>query len=414
MDEPQTQGAAPPKTNGGEAANSKNKKTSGWKGRPMVIIGTVALAGLLIWGFGKFAKGFSHEGTDDAFLAANTVSISPKVPGEVTEVFVKDNQMVKAGDPLVQIDPRDFRTAVAQKTAALAAAAANTNVILSSFKMLGVQVATAEATARQSEAQAAADRVKAENAAADLKRAEDLIARKIISPQEFDNAKALADAATNTWQASEAKTASDRSKIDEAEAELEAGRSALERALAQAKQSQVDVDLADLSLSYTRIVAPADGRITRKAVEPGDYIQVGQRLMAVVPTNIWVVGNFKETQLKKIRIGQPVEISVDSVGGRMFPGHVESIQAGSGAAFSLLPPENAVGNYVKVVQRIPVKIVFDNPVEAQHSLGPGMSAEPSIQTGKEISEALVILAALVVALGIGFFWWRAVSKRSAG
>jgi membrane fusion protein (multidrug efflux system) len=414
MDEPQTQGAGPPKTIGGEDANSKNNKSSAWKRGPVVIVGTFGLALLLIWGFGKFAQGFSHEGTDDAFLAANTVSIAPKVSGQVTQVFVEDNQMVKAGDPLVQIDPRDFRTVVAEKTAALSAADANTNVIESSFKMLGVQVTTAEATAGQSAAQAAADQANAEKAASDLKRARDLIDRKIIAPQEFDTAQAAAEAATNTWRASQAKAASDRSKINEAEAELEAGRSAFQRALAQAGQAQVDVDLAGLSLSYTRIVAPVDGRVTRKAVESGDYIQVGQRLMAIVPTNIWVVGNFKETQLRKIRTGQPVEISVDSVGGRVFAGHVDSIQAGSGAAFSLLPPENAVGNYVKVVQRIPVKIVFDNPVETQHVLGPGMSAEPSVRIGKEIPEALVILAAVLVAFGMGIFWWRAVSKRPAG
>ena len=408
MDEPQTQGATPPKTNGGENANGN--KISIWKQRPVVIVGTIGLAALLIWGLGKVANGFSHEGTDDAFLAADIVSISPKVSGEVTRVFVRDNQEVKAGDPLVQIDPRDFETALAQKTAALGAADANTNVILASFKMLGVQVATAEATAKQSQAQAQADRVKAEKAGADLKRAEDLIARKIIAPQEFDTAKAAADAATNTWQASEAKAVSDRSKIDEAEAQLEAGRSALDRALAQAKQAKVDVDLANLSLSYTRIVAPVDGRVTRKAVELGDYIQVSQRLMAIVPTNIWVVANFKETQLAKIRTNQPVEISVDSIGGRVFAGRVQSIQAGSGAAFSLLPPENAVGNYVKVVQRVPVKIVFDNPIEAEHVLGPGMSAEPSVQVGQPIAEPIVIAVVIVLALGIGLLWWRATGK----
>jgi membrane fusion protein, multidrug efflux system len=279
--------------------------------------------------------------------------------------------------------------------------------------MLDVQIATAEANAQQSDAQAAADQVKAEKAGADLKRAEDLMARKIIAPQEYDTAKSASDAATNTWKASQAKAVSDRSKIEEAKAQFEAGRSAFERAVAQARQSAVDVDLAKLSLSYTRIVAPVGGRVTKKAVEQGDYVQVSQRLMAIVPTNIWVVANFKETQLKKIRTNQPVEISVDSVGGRTFAGRVQSVQAGSGAAFSLLPPENAVGNYVKVVQRVPVKIVFDDPVAAEHVLGPGMSAEPSVQVGKPIPEVVVILIAILLALGIGFFWWRAASKEPA-
>ncbi len=412
MDEPQSQqGTSPPKKNGGD--NDKPNKPSIWKRPAAVLIGTVAIGALLVWGFGKFAKSFSHEGTDDAFLAADIVSISPKVSGQVVEVFVRDNQIVKAGEPLVEIDPRDFETATAQKQAALMAANANTNLIFASFKMLAVQVTTAQATARQSAADAEADRVRAEKAGTDLKRAQDLIERKIIAPQEFDTAKAAADAATNTLQSSEAKAASDVSKVAEAEAQLEAGRAALFRAFAQAKQADVDVDLAKLNLSYTRIVAPVDGRVTRKAVEMGDYIQVSQRLMAIVPTNLWVVANFKETQLKKIRTNQPVEITVDSVGGEIFAGHVQSMQAGSGAAFSLLPPENAVGNYVKVVQRVPVKIVFDNPVEAGHVLGPGMSAEPSVQVGKPIPEVAVILVAILVALGIGFFWWRAASKEPA-
>jgi membrane fusion protein (multidrug efflux system) len=411
MDEPQTQGAAPPKPNGG--TNKHSNEPSLWQRPVAIIIGTLASAALLIWAGGKVADSFSHESTDDAFLTADIVSVSPKVSGEVVQVFVNDNQMVKAGDPLAQIDPRDFETAMAQKTAALAAANANTNLIESSFKMLEVGVTTAEATARQSKAQADADQARAEKASSDLKRADDLIQRKIISPQEFDTAKAAADAATNTLRSSQAKAESDKSKIDEAKAELEAGRSALSRAFAQAKQASVDVDLSKLSLSYTRIVAPVDGRVTRKAVEQGDYVQVSQKLMAIVPTNIWVEANFKETQLKKIRANQPVEVAVDSVAGRTFPARVQSIQAGSGAAFSLLPPENAVGNYVKVVQRVPVKIVFDHLPEVEHTLGPGMSVTPSVVVGKPIPEPIVIIVAIVAALVIGFLWWRAASKKSA-
>jgi membrane fusion protein (multidrug efflux system) len=413
MDEPQNQGGNPPKKNGGADSNSTDNKPSIWKRKPVVIIGTILLAVLLIWGLGKVARSFSHQGTDDAFLAADIVSIAPKVSGHVKDVFVSDNQMVKAGDPLVQIDPRDYETALAQKKAALIAANANTNVIFASFRMLEVQVNTATATANQSKAQAEADRARAEKAGSDLKRAQDLIERKIIAPQEFDTTKVAADSATNTLNASEAKAVSDQSKVAEAQAQVEAGRSALERALAQAGEAEIDRQQAELDLSYTHILAPQDGRITRKAVEPGDYIQIGQRLMAIVPTNIWVVANFKETQLKKIRVGQPVEIRVDSVGGRIFAGHVQSVQAGSGAAFSLLPPENAVGNYVKVVQRVPVKIVFDDLPEAEHVLGPGMSAEPSVRVAGEIPHIIVMLVAILLALVCGFFWWRAADNKPA-
>jgi membrane fusion protein (multidrug efflux system) len=414
MAEPQSSGGTPPKSNGGESASSgKDDKRSIWKRPTTIVIGTLILAAVFIWGLGLVAKGFSHESTDDAFLAANIVSIAPRISGQVKEVFVQDNQLVKKGDPLVQIDPRDFDTALAQKKAALVAADSNTNVILSTFKMLEVQVTAAEATAKQSEAQAAADQATAEKALADMKRAEDLSQRKVISPQEYDSANATARAATNTAAASLAKAASDKSKVDEAQAELEAGRAGLERAIAQANEAGVDVDLAALSLSYTRIYAPMNGRVTRKAVEVGDYLQVGQQLMAIVPDNIWVVANFKETQLTKIRTNQPVEISVDSVRGRTFAGHVQSIQAGSGAAFSLLPPENAVGNYVKVVQRVPVKITFDNPVEAGHVLGPGMSADPSVLVGAEIPQAFVVIVAIILALTVGFFWRRWADKPAA-
>jgi membrane fusion protein (multidrug efflux system) len=407
MAEPES--GTPPKSTGGETAPSNNKRSL-WKRPPTIVIGTVILAAVFIWGLGLVAKSFSHESTDDAFLAANIVSVAPRISGQVKEVFVQDNQLVKKGDPLVQIDPRDFDTALTQKKAALVAADSNTNVILSTYKMLEVQVTAAEATAEQSEAQAGADQATAEKGIADMKRAEDLSQRNVISPQEYDSAKATARAATNTAAASLAKAASDKAKVDEAQAELEAGRAGFERAIAQANEAGVDVDLAALSLSYTRIYAPTDGRITRKAVEIGDYLQVGQQLMAIVPDNIWVVANFKETQLTKIRTNQPVEISVDSVRGRTFAGHVQSIQAGSGAAFSLLPPENAVGNYVKVVQRVPVKITFDNPVEAGHVLGPGMSADPSVQVGAEIPQAIVVIVAIIFALVVGFFWWRSANK----
>ncbi len=411
MDESHSQGATPPKTSGGEGAISKNDKTSFWKRRPVVVVGTVLLAAILVWGLGALAQSFSHERTDDAFLAADIVSIAPRVAGQVKEVFVKDNQIVKAGDPLVEIDPHDYKTAKAQKNAALVAANANTNVIASTFNILNVQITTARETAKQSEAQAAADKATAEKAASDYHRAQDLIQQKTISPQEYDTAKAAFESASNTWHASEAKAASDHSKIDEAQAEYEAGVAGFERAVAQADQAEVDVNLADLNLSYTRITAPADGRVTRKAVEPGDYVQVGQHLMAIVPTNIWVVANFKENQLQKIRTNQPAEIEVDAIGGRKFTGHVESIQAGSGAAFSLLPPENAVGNFVKVVQRVPVKIVFDNPMEAEYVLGPGMSVVPSVQVGNEIPKVAVMIVAILLALVTGAFWWRAASRK---
>lgn len=413
MGEEQSQSANSPPTGGGVAASGGKGKPSFWKRRGIIVIGTVLLALLFFLALGYLVTSFTHETTDDAFLSADVVAIAPKVSGRVKKVYVDGNQNVKAGDLLVEIDPRDFQMELDQKKAAQAAAEANVKMIEASIELLGTQVTTAQATARQSEAEAVADQATADKAATDLKRAQDLIQQKTISPQEFDSAKAAAIAAQATLKAGQEKADSDRAKISEAKAQLAAGQRAWDRAKAQAKQAGVDVRQADLNLSYTRVTAPTDGRVTRKAVEDGDYLQVGQRLMALVPHEVWVTANYKETQLKNIRPGQPVKISIDSLGGQTFDGQVNSIQAGSGAAFSLLPPENAVGNFVKVVQRVPVKITFNAPVESEHVLGPGMSVVPAIRvTSFEIPEFVILIVAVVLALVVGVLWWHAANRRA--
>ena len=389
-----------------------NGKRSFWQRRPVAVVGTLALFGLLFWGAGYLAETFTHESTDDAFLDANFVSLAPKVPGQVKRVHVTDNQAVKAGDWLVEIDPRDLAVQLEQRQAALNAARANLDLLKASFELRRTQIGTAEATMKQSTAEVAAAEATAEKAKADLKRAEELIGNHTISPQEFDAAKAAAAAAEANLMAARERTASDRSKVTEAKAQLETSRKALEWGEAQAHQAESDAQAAELNLSYARVTAPVDGYVTKKAVESGDYVQVGQKLMALVPSELYVTANYKETQVEHIRPGQPVKVTVDSAGGRVFRGHVESIMAGSGARFSLLPPENAVGNYVKVVQRIPVKIVFDDRVEAGHVLGPGMSVVPSVKVkGYEVSEAVVVAVAAVGALAVGVLWWRGAGRK---
>jgi len=415
MDDEHTRGAGSPAEAGGTEAPLNNHKPSFWKRRPTIVAGSVVLAVLFFFGLYYIIDSFTHESTDDAFLDATAVSLAPRVAGQIKKLAVIDNQAVKAGDVLAEIDPRDFEIQVAQKKTARVAADANVKLLLSSIELLATQVGTAEATANQSEAQAAANQATAERADADLKRAEDLIRQRIISPQEFDTAKAVAASADATLKAAQEKAASDRSKIAESRAELEAGRRAWERAEAQANQAGVDVQQADLNLSYTRITAPQDGRVTQKSVEQGDYVQVGQRLMALVASDIYVIANFKETQLRNIRPGQKVTITMDSLGGRKFAGRVESIQASSGAAFSLFPPENAVGNYVKVVQRVPVKILFDQPVEAAHVLGPGMSVVPSVRVnGFEVPDVVIAVVAILLAIAAGFVWSRVANRNQHG
>jgi membrane fusion protein, multidrug efflux system len=411
MDEQPTRATTSP-PGGGPAARPAAARRSFWKRRPVIAAGTLALAWLLFLALHYGVESFTHESTDDAFLNANVVSIAPRVAGQVKRVGVSDNQPVTAGQTLVELDPRDFEVQAAQKRAALKAAEANVKLLEASLQLLATQVATAQADAQQSEAEAAANEANANRAEADLKRAEGLFKNRTISPQEFDAARAAAVSAAATLKAGQEKTASNRAKISEAQAQLEAGRRAWERAQAQASQSGIDVQQADLNLSYTRIAAPQNGRVTRKAAEDGDYVQVGQRLMALVPDDLYVVANFKETELRRIRTGQPVRITVDSIGSRVFAGRVDSIQAGSGAAFSLLPPENAVGNYVKVVQRVPVKILFDRPVEAGHVLGPGMSVVPSVQVaGFDVPDWIIAVPACLAALAAGFAWWRAANRR---
>ena len=182
-------------------------------------------------------------------------------------------------------------------------------------------------------------------------------------------------------------------------------------ALAQFRQAQTNVQSAQLDLSYTKIFAPGDGRVTRKAVEPGDYVQTGQTLLSIVPSEVWVVANFKETQLKHMRPGQPALVEIDAL-GKSLRAHVDSVQAGSGARFSLLPPENATGNYVKVVQRVPVKILFDEPLPADHTIGPGLSVAPSVRvSGFEIPGWAIALLALVLAGGAAFVFRFALTRK---
>jgi membrane fusion protein (multidrug efflux system) len=414
MDETQAKGSAPPSGSGANAKTT-DAKPSFWRRRPVILAGTIFIGLLFFFGLGHLAESLTHESTDDAFLDGNIVSVAPKVSGQVSKVLVDHNQMVKQGDVLVEIDPRDYEMQLEQKKAALLSAKENSRLLEASFQLLGTQVETAQATAKQSEAEAVANQASADQAIANLKRAEDLNQRKIISPQEYDAAKAAAASAVATLKAGQEKTASDKSKVAQAKAQLEAGHRAWDRAQAQTQQANVDVDQAQLNLSYTRITAPQAGRVTRKSVEAGDFVATGQKMMALVLDEIWVTANFKETQLKKIRVNQPVRISIDSLGGKTYAGHVQSIQAGSGAAFSLLPPENAVGNFVKVVQRVPVRISFDSAVEREHVLGPGMSVVPSVHTtGFEMPRWVVLVAAVVLALLASFIWTKAAARNGRG
>jgi membrane fusion protein (multidrug efflux system) len=391
------------------------------------IILAVLIIGGIVAGTWYYLYTQAHEWTDDAFIAGHLIQVSSRVPGTVLKVHFTDNQRVKQGDLLVEIDPRDFDVRLAQARAGLASVeaqkqTAETNVALvrtvttASIAQAAAGVKEAEAGLAMAKAgleatRATSDRVKAAIDAAqadatrtesDLKRYTELFEKKQISPQQMDSATAAAKAAAAQLQAArkageaataeitvyeaqvtqaEGKVAEYQAKLDDANAapqRIAATQSQLETAASEATRLKALVDQAELELSYTRVVAPESGQLARKTVEEGNIFQAGQAMVSLVPAHVWVVANFKETSLGRLRVGQRVNIRVDAYPGRIFKGHIDSVQPGSGSVFSLLPPENATGNYVKVVQRMPVKIVFDDP-DADVLLAPGMSVVPEVE-----------------------------------
>ena len=304
------------------------------------------------------------ESTDDAFVEGHVTAIASQVPGRVSQLFVEDNQEIKKGDLLLQMDPRDYEARLAQAQANLTAAR-------SQLEQAKSQFTAAQATAQETRESVVAVEARASYAKTNLSRLTEIGISGVSQDQ--------IDAAQTQVRATSADVLVARSKISAAEAQVTLGQANIATAEANIGQSEAAVRQAELNLSYTKVTAPEAGRVTRRVVEQGNYIQPGQSLLAIVPKNMWVVANFKETQLKNMRPGQPTTVEVDAYPQFKFKGHVESIQAGSGARFSLFPPENATGNYVKVVQRVPVKIVLDDNAEASVVLGPGMSVEPKVR-----------------------------------
>jgi membrane fusion protein (multidrug efflux system) len=304
------------------------------------------------------------ESTDNASIESRVTPIAPQVSGRVARLLVQDNQDVRKGDLLLEIDPRDYEARLAQARATLAAAR-------SQLEQAKAQSAVDQARAEQEKATVVAAEAEASRAQADLNRYQ-AVESRAVSRSQVDLAQTQARSA-----AAQAEVARDKALA--AQAQVGLGQASIQTAAAVIEQGEAAVRQAELNLSYAKITAPEDGRVTRRSVEQGAFVQPGQSLLAIVPRQFWVVANFKETQLTEMRVGQPVQIKVDAYPGRIFSGRVDSIQAGAGARFSLFPPENATGNFIKVVQRVPVKIVFDAAPDAQLALGPGMSVEPSVR-----------------------------------
>jgi membrane fusion protein (multidrug efflux system) len=369
------------------------------------------LAALLYAGVDYLSIFLSHESTDDAFIAGHIVSIAPRVAGQVAAVLVADNQMVRSNDLIVELDPADYEMTHSQKAASAEAQSANYRTVLAALQLMEAKLDTARATARESQADADASSATATRAQADYVRAQELRKQNTISEQEYDSAEATTRQAAANFSSARQKADADASKVKEAEAQLEAAKSAVGMALAQSRSAQKDAQGAQLHLSYTKIFAPCAGRVTRKAVEAGDYLQVGQQIMSLVPEEVWVSANFKESQLEKMVRGQAATVEIDALGGRTFRAHLDSIQAGSGAQFSLLPPENATGNFVKVVQRVPVKLIFDEPLPANKIIGPGLSVTASVQVRSFALPVWAIALITVVLDAAAILGFRGLARR---
>jgi membrane fusion protein (multidrug efflux system) len=375
--------------------NQSTRKALWWAGG-------VTAGVLLIFGIRYVAYALSSESTDDAFIEAHVTPISPKVAGQVVAVPVNDNQDVKEGNLLVEIDPRDYEARLVQARAALDGTTAQHKVAQINLEKSRSQLTSVQADAAQSAARVASAEAQAVRADADWRRARELLQTGAIAQQDFDSAQAMARSANADLEAARRKTASDEALAAEAQQQLAHDQAQIDVAATMIEQAQATTRLAELQLSYTKILAPRDGRVTERSVERGSYVQEGQILLALVPRDVWVVANFKESQLTHMRPGQPAAIRVDAYPGVRYPGHVDSVQTGSGARFSLLPPENAVGNYVKVVQRVPVKIVFDAPPDDGHLLGPGMSVVPVVQVENMHAHLVLLVFIVVMTLGALF------------
>jgi membrane fusion protein (multidrug efflux system) len=349
-----------------EGDGADKKKPSPFK-NPVVIVAVVAGLAILAIGallFWLYARNF--ESTDDAFVDVQIVRIAPQIQGLVTQVLVDDNQQVRPGQPLIRIDSADAQTQVADAQAKRAQAE-------SQVDNARAQISVAQASYEQSLADIASAQAQADNAARDLARYLTLQRANpaAVAQQQLDQAIAQARS-TAAQRDADAKAAKAKA------AQIQAARTQAAAGENQVKAADAELRAAQINLGYANIVSPVAGTIAQKSVAAGNYVQPGTQIMAIVPLYVWITANFKETQLDLMRVNQSVEVKVDACRHAAIHGHVDSIQRGAGQAFAVLPAENATGNYVKVVQRVPVKIVLD-ALPKDCPLGPGMSVEPTVR-----------------------------------
>ena len=396
--EKQGQGGGKDQKEGGKEGEGKDKKEGddkekGKEGKPgkakrfftsalgiiviLVVLTLLVIGGLALWHYEK-----THVSTDDAYTTGHTHMVSPRVSGLVLERWVDDNQVVRKGALLVKIDPRDYEVALERAEANQGQSEAQ--VLQAQGLLSQANAAILQAKAQVTQARAGVDQAGAnyEVAGVNYGRASSLYGKDVraVSKADVDTSKSTLDANKAGFDAAKASAEAAEANVKAAIATRDSRASDLEAARAAVSVAKSNVDNAKLQLSYCWVLSPVDGRVSRRTVEEGQQLSAGQAIMAITPNSVWVLANYKETQLQHIRVGQTVKIPVDAFPGHPFTGRVDSIQNGTGATYSLLPPDNATGNFTKIVQRVPVKITFnaDSIKGFETLIVPGLSCEPVV------------------------------------
>lgn len=343
---------------------SEPKKTQNHKVKKRIIVPAITFAILALGGIYALLHAHYYQSTDDAFIEGHIVSVAPRVSGPVVKLLIKDNQEVKKGDLLLEIDPNDYIVALEQKEAKLLEAKAQLSA--SNQNIEENQTISSKTVKDISSVKSKLDNAKSIYER-DLKLSKD----GIVSQEELNNSK-------TTYKSLHANYMAEQEKKRAADIAVKSAIARRAEIEALIKRLESEIDEAKLNLSYTKIYAPQDGKISARTVEEGNYVQIAQPLMSIVSDDVWIVANYKETQLEQVREGQDVIIKIDTYPKKRFKGKVDSLQRATGAKSSLFPPENAVGSYVKIVQRIPVKIIFSEDISG-YNIAPGMSVVPKIK-----------------------------------
>lgn len=358
-------------------ANTETKKPKN-KVRPFILAGIGIIVAIVV--FRKVTYAMHNEDTENSQIECNINPVSARVSGFLTEIRVKENQKVKKGDTLVRIDDRDFLIRVRQAEINLANAEANLEVIKANVQASNASTSASGANVNTADANVEAAKIRVWKATQDFQRYDNLLKEKAVTQQQYENAKAEKETADKQLIVAQKQLEASKDQSTASSAQSFSTEKQIKLAELAIDQRKSELDAAKLNLSYTNILAPADGYVSKKNIQVGQLINIGQAMFSIVDeSELWITANFKETQIEHMKEGQPVIIKVDAYPGKDFEGTIESIQAATGAKFSLLPPDNATGNFVKVVQRVPVRITIKDDKTDEYVLRAGMNVEVAVR-----------------------------------